>query len=96
MIHRETSCYLMTYQYLGFRYHGWQKQPNLKTVQKMLDKTFSFVLGKEVDIKFITSSRTDAMVSASHTTASLFVNKQLELDGLVEKSILIYLLILGF
>jgi tRNA pseudouridine38-40 synthase len=37
--------YLITLQYLGFRYHGWQKQPDKPTVERMVTRTLRFVLG---------------------------------------------------
>ncbi|MGK0489623.1 MAG: tRNA pseudouridine38-40 synthase, partial [Candidatus Endobugula sp.] len=27
--------YLITIQYLGFRFHGWAKQPMIKTIHQM-------------------------------------------------------------
>ena len=70
--------YLVHIQYLGFRFHGWQKQPGLKTVHFMVDKTLEFVLG-EKPFKSIGSSRTDSKVSANHSAFELFVNEPLDL-----------------
>ena len=39
--------YLIELQFLGFRYHGWQKQKDVKTVQHMLDRTLHFILEHE-------------------------------------------------
>ncbi len=75
--------YLFHIQYLGFRYHGWQKQPGVKTIELMLDKTARFVLGHS-DFKILGVSRTDAMVSANHSAFELFVNQPLEPDALVK------------
>lgn len=69
--------YLFHIQYLGFRYHGWQKQPGVKTIELMLEKTARFVLGHD-DFKILGASRTDAMVSANHSAFELFVNQALE------------------
>lgn len=56
--------FLVRLQFLGFRYHGWQKQKTgHKTIQEMLDKTLWFILG-EYNSKTLGASRTDAMVSA--------------------------------
>ena len=41
---RKRFYYLLKIQYLGFRYHGWQKQPKLLTVERMLQRTLQFVL----------------------------------------------------
>jgi len=69
--------YLIHIQYLGFRFHGWAKQPNVKTVHQMIDKTLPFVLGHR-DFKTLGSSRTDAMVSANHAVFELFLNESLD------------------
>jgi len=69
--------YLIHLQYLGYRFHGWAKQPHLKTVHFMLDKTFRFVL-KGQEFKTLGSSRTDAMVSAEDSAFELFLKKDIE------------------
>ena len=48
--------------YDGSRYHGWQKQPHVLTVQQVIEDSVSEVCGKEVSI--IGCSRTDAGVHA--------------------------------
>lgn len=72
--------YLIELQYLGFRYHGWQKQPDVLTVEHMLNKTLNYVLeGKR--FKVIAAGRTDAMVSVNQTYAELFIyEEELNLD----------------
>lgn len=64
--------YLIRIRFLGFRYHGWQKQPGLKTVQAMVERTIAFVLGKTSKFKILGASRTDAMVSAMDFPVELF------------------------
>ncbi|EGV44957.1 tRNA pseudouridine(38-40) synthase TruA [Bizionia argentinensis JUB59] len=73
--------YLISCQYLGYRFHGWQKQPNLKTVHLMIDKTLNFILeGKR--FKTLGSGRTDAMVSATEAAFELFTYHKIDdLDG---------------
>lgn len=69
--------YLIRIQYLGYRFHGWQKQPKLKTIHLMIDRTFNFILdGKP--FKTLGSGRTDAMVSANETAFELFLNEKIE------------------
>lgn len=69
--------YLIKFQYLGYRFHGWQKQPNLKTVHLMIDKTLNFILeGKE--FKTLGAGRTDAMVSANEAALELFIYHELD------------------
>ena len=66
--------YLVHIQYLGFRFHGWAKQPKLKTLHQMVDKTMFFMFG-EGTTKTIGCSRTDSKVSASHYVFELFIDK---------------------
>ncbi len=68
---KSTYYYLIEIQYLGFRYHGWAKQPNVKTVQGMIHKTLKFVLG-DLRFKTLGAGRTDAMVSSSQGYFELF------------------------
>ena len=72
--------YLIHIQYLGFRFHGWAKQPNVKTVHQFIDKTLPFVLGHK-NFKTLGSSRTDAMVSANHAVFELFINEALDMEN---------------
>lgn len=76
--------YFIKLQYLGYRYHGWAKQTGYKTVHGMVDKTLSFVLPKDSSTKSITSSRTDAMVSAQETIIELQTSKAIPENFLVE------------
>ncbi|WP_369413835.1 tRNA pseudouridine synthase A [Lentiprolixibacter aurantiacus] len=67
--------YLLRIQYLGFRYSGWQRQPEQKTVEGMLLKTLRFVLpGREY--KILGSSRTDSRVSSLDGAFELFLEGQ--------------------
>lgn len=62
--------YLLYIQFLGFRYHGWQFQPDFITVQGKLTQ----VLGKFFDLETMSNiggSRTDAMVSANEYVVKL-------------------------
>ena len=65
--------YLIKIQFLGFRFSGWQKQTNAKTVHEMVDKTLSFVF-EDVSYKTIGVGRTDAKVSANCYYVQLFVD----------------------
>ncbi len=74
---QEEYYYLIHLQYLGFRFHGWAKQPDVKTVHLMVDKTIKYMLG-EVRFKTLGSSRTDAMVSAHHMALELFLKTPID------------------
>lgn len=69
--------YLINIQYLGYRFHGWQKQPDVKTLHLMVDRTLNFILeGKR--FKSLASGRTDAMVSAEESAIELFLFEPIE------------------
>lgn len=75
--------YLVRFQYLGFRFHGWQKQPNLKTVHWALDKTLKFVC-KGIRFKTIGVGRTDAKVSSTNYAYQLFIDEKIEEKKFIE------------
>jgi len=64
--------YLFYLQYLGLRYHGWQKQPGVKTIQGTLEKAFRYGLGHE-DFTILGASRTDSGVSCNRGAFELFL-----------------------
>ncbi|WP_242204711.1 tRNA pseudouridine synthase A [Aestuariivivens insulae] len=69
--------YVITIQYLGYRFHGWQKQPNVKTLHLMVDRTLNYILeGKP--FKSLCAGRTDAMVSAENAAFELFLSEPIE------------------
>lgn len=71
---RKRFYYLIKLQYLGFRYHGWQKQPNQLTVERMVSRTLSYVLERK-NFKLLAMGRTDAKVSANMTFVELFLDE---------------------
>ncbi|WP_406683841.1 tRNA pseudouridine(38-40) synthase TruA [Seonamhaeicola sp. MEBiC1930] len=76
--------YVITIQYLGYRFHGWQKQPNVKTLHLMVDRTLNFILEKK-PFKSLSSGRTDAMVSAECAAFELFLQEPIEDFGVFLK-----------
>ncbi|MBQ4819526.1 tRNA pseudouridine(38-40) synthase TruA [Aquimarina sp. MMG016] len=72
---RKRFYYLIQLQYLGFRYHGWQKQPKVNTLQRMVERTINYVLDHN-DFKILAAGRTDAKVSANEAYVELFVDHQ--------------------
>jgi len=68
--------YLISLQYLGFRFHGWQIQPEVPTVELMIKKTLRFIL-PDAKTKVIACGRTDAKVSANQTYIELFSDQEL-------------------
>lgn len=71
---RKRFYYLIKIQYLGYRLHGWQRQPNFKTVEGLIKKTLKFVLPGH-KTKILGTSRTDAMVSANESAFELFLEE---------------------
>jgi len=69
--------YLVKFQYLGYRFHGWQKQPDVKTIHLMIDKTLNYVL-EGAKFKTLGASRTDAMVSANESAFELFLYEEIK------------------
>ena len=67
--------YLIKFQFLGYRFHGWQKQPNTKTLHMMIDRTLKYVL-KDQYFKTLAASRTDAKVSAEQAAFELFLREK--------------------
>ncbi|WP_205589260.1 tRNA pseudouridine synthase A [Mesonia aquimarina] len=71
---RKRFFYLVKLQFLGFRFHGWQKQPDVITVERMVERTLAYVLQRK-NFKLIAAGRTDAKVSVNQTYVELFVDE---------------------
>ena len=67
--------------YQGNNYQGWQKQSDTPSVEETIEKVFSKILNRDINI--YGSGRTDAGVHAYHQTFHFDVEKEdLELDKL--------------
>ncbi|TNJ46424.1 tRNA pseudouridine(38-40) synthase TruA [Tamlana fucoidanivorans] len=76
--------YVIHIQYLGYRFHGWQKQPDVKTLHLMVDRTLNFILEGR-PFKSLSSGRTDAMVSAEDAAFELFLQEPIDdLDAFLQ------------
>lgn len=75
--------YFVEFSYNGTNYHGWQKQPNAHTVQEALNKCFSVLLQKEIEL--MGAGRTDTGVHATQMFAHFDYNLPVELEKLVYK-----------
>lgn len=69
--------YVITIQYLGYRFHGWQKQPTVKTLHLMIDRTLNYIL-EDKWFKSLGAGRTDAMVSAQEAAFELFLEEPID------------------
>ncbi|MDO1499886.1 tRNA pseudouridine(38-40) synthase TruA [Winogradskyella maritima] len=73
--------YFIELAYNGKQYHGWQVQPNAVTVQEVLDKALSLLLGEPISI--LGAGRTDAGVHASQMFAHFDISNSIEDDNIV-------------
>jgi len=70
---KQRFYYVVNLQYLGFRFSGWQKQPQQKTIEGMLSKTLKFILPSS-NFKILGAGRTDSKVSALNAAFELFLD----------------------
>ena len=66
----EERVFRLTIQYDGTQFHGWQRQPGMRTVQGELERALREVLAQEV-VTLNGAGRTDAGVHARGQVASL-------------------------
>jgi len=64
---QDSLRYFIELAYNGKNYHGWQNQPNVITVQEVLEKALSTLLRKELQV--VGAGRTDAGVHAKQLFA---------------------------
>lgn len=76
---KQRFYYIINLQYLGFRFSGWQKQPQQKTIEGMLSKTLKFILPGS-NFKILGAGRTDSKVSALDAAFELFLDDSPILD----------------
>ena len=70
----------ITLSYDGTAYHGWQVQPGLITIQRVVEAIVSQIEGKPV--KVAASGRTDAGVHAMAQTAAFSIGNPIPVENL--------------
>jgi tRNA pseudouridine38-40 synthase len=68
--------YFIQLAYNGTNYHGWQVQPNALTVQELIEKGVSVLMGQKVEITG--AGRTDTGVHASFFVAHFDLTERLD------------------
>ncbi|MBT0811133.1 tRNA pseudouridine(38-40) synthase TruA [Litoribacter ruber] len=80
---RRSHTYLFWIQYLGYRYHGWQKQNGVKTLQGQLERTLGRTLGHD-DFSILPAGRTDAGVSCERGAFELFTVEPIDPESFLK------------
>lgn len=70
--------YFLELAYFGKAYHGWQRQPNARSVQETVENAISTLLQEEIEI--VGAGRTDAGVHAKQLFAHFDVENELPED----------------
>ena len=65
--------YFVQFSYLGSAYHGWQKQPNARTVQQEMERCFTTLLREPIEL--VAAGRTDTGVHAHEMYAHFDIDK---------------------
>lgn len=85
-INRQPSTklrYFIETAYNGTHYHGWQYQPNARSVQETLNEALSTILKTDIDV--VGAGRTDTGVHARQLFAHFDSETPLEVPQLVHK-----------
>lgn len=78
--------YMLVMSYDGSKYHGFQRQKNLKSVQGEVEQVLSKLLNENIEIKG--SGRTDRGVHAKCQVAHLITNKKVKgLKNILNKNL---------
>ncbi len=75
--------YFLEFSYQGQAYHGWQRQPDVTTVQQVLEEALSTLL--RTTISLVGAGRTDAGVHAKQMYAHFDIAQDLEETKLVSR-----------
>ncbi len=70
--------YLLTVEYLGTRYSGWQRQKNAMSIQQILEEELSRLLQERIIV--VGSGRTDSGVHAINQKAHFETNNAIEMQ----------------
>jgi len=75
--------YFLEFAYKGTHYHGWQYQPNAKSVQETLTKALTTILKKNIEL--VGAGRTDTGVHAKQMYAHFDLVEQIDVPFYMHK-----------
>ena len=75
--------YFMTFSYDGTNFSGYQKQPRMRTVQKVMEDALKEINGGKI-VNICASGRTDAGVHAFNQKAHFEIDKKIACDKLLK------------
>lgn len=75
--------YFMTFSYDGTNFNGYQKQPRMRTVQKVMEDVLKEINGSK-SVSICASGRTDAGVHALNQKAHFEMDKKIACDKLLK------------
>ena len=70
------AIFFIDISYDGTNYHGWQIQPNAKTIQDQINKAISTILNQEINV--VGAGRTDTGVHAKQLIAHFDYEKKID------------------
>tara|TARA_B100001758_G_scaffold227988_1_gene221833 strand:+ start:5368 stop:6108 length:741 start_codon:yes stop_codon:yes gene_type:complete len=75
--------FFVEFSYKGSNYHGWQKQPQVITVQKELDNALTIILNNKIET--VGAGRTDSGVHAKQMFAHFDFQFSFDIDATINK-----------
>jgi len=75
--------YFIKLAYKGTNYHGWQQQPNAVTVQELINKAFSTIFRKQINV--VGAGRTDTGVHAKQLYAHIDLENNFNIKDSIYK-----------
>ncbi|GAB4329712.1 MAG: tRNA pseudouridine(38-40) synthase TruA [Candidatus Zixiibacteriota bacterium] len=84
-MNRQMRRYRIDVAYHGRRFHGWQRQPNVRTVQGELEEWLGRLLGCDESVGVTGAGRTDAGVHAERMVAHFDTDREFDFQDLIHR-----------
>jgi len=75
--------YFIELSYKGTNYHGWQVQPESISIQELINKAFSTIFRKQIDV--VGAGRTDTGVHAEQLFAHVDLENEINITDVIYK-----------